>query len=416
VTISPALTTLTATTVRVQDPGPLLELLPRDGALAWVSDGEGLVGWGETARLEVAGPERFAEAQAWWGELLARTAVHDEVGLPGCGPVAFGSFAFDPVGGSSVLIVPEVVVGRRGGSWWVTTMVPAGQAASRPATRVAGPPAAPGPARFEPGARSATSWTELVAGVVERIAAGELSKVVLARDVEAHLREPLDVRWPLRRLAAAYPDCWTFAVDGLIGATPELLVRLDRGVATSRVLAGTIGSSDDTPFGAQAGALAGSAKQLEEHEYAVRSVADALVGHCASVEVPDQPFVLRLRNVMHLATVVTGVVADGSTSLGLVASLHPSAAVCGTPTADAMRIIREVEGLDRGRYAGPVGWVDARGDGEWGIALRCAEVDRDDPRRLRLFAGCGIVAGSEPDDELAESAAKLVPMRDALQG
>ena len=113
---------------------------------------------------------------------------------------------------------------------------------------------------------------------------------------------------------------------------------------------------------------------------------------------------------------IWGVVHDGATSLQLVASLHPSAAVCGAPTEVALELIRELEGMDRGRYAGPVGWLDASGDGEWGIALRCAEVDPQDPSRLRLFAGCGIVAGSQPLHELAESNAKLVPMRDALQG
>jgi menaquinone-specific isochorismate synthase len=131
--------------------------------------------------------------------------------------------------------------------------------------------------------------------------------------------------------------------------------------------------------------------------------------------VPETPFVLHLPNVMHLATDVAGVASDGSSSLALAASLHPSAAVCGTPTEVARELIRELEGMDRGRYAGPVGWIDASGDGEWGIALRCAQVDPTDPARMRLFAGCGIVAGSQPEAELAESAAKLLPMRDALQ-
>jgi menaquinone-specific isochorismate synthase len=417
VTISPALSLLTVTTVRVDDPGPLLELLPRDGALAWVSDGDGLVGWGEAARYEATGAERFADAQAWWRALAGGSSVSDEVGLPGSGLVAFGSFAFDPRGGSSVLIVPEVVVGQRAGTWWVTTVQADGAAPRSVAVpRPAEAPAAPGGVRFSDGARSSAGWTQIVGDVVGRIAAGEVGKVVLARDLEARLEEPLDVRWPLRRLAADYPGCWTFSVDGLVGATPELLVRLSAGVATSRVLAGTIRrSGDDARDVAQASALARSSKDLEEHEYAVRSVADALSPHCARVDVPASPYVLHLHNVMHLATHVTASVSDASSSLALVASLHPSAAVCGTPTEEALSVIREVEGLDRGRYAGPVGWMDASGDGEWGIALRCAELDPSDPRRLRLFAGCGIVAGSQPAEELAESAAKLVPMRDALE-
>jgi menaquinone-specific isochorismate synthase len=275
---------------------------------------------------------------------------------------------------------------------------------------------APGAVRFADGSRSSAGWTSVVADAVERIAAGDVAKVVLARDLEARTEEPLDVRWPLRRLAADYPECRTFAVDGLFGATPEVYVRLERGVATSRVLAGTIRRSGDSRRDVeQASSLARSSKDREEHEYAVRSVADALAPHCDAVDVPDEPFVLHLANVMHLATDVRATVGDGASSLTLVASLHPSAAVCGTPTAAAMGVIRDLEGLDRGRYAGPVGWTGADGDGEWGIALRCAEVDPDDPRRLRLFAGCGIVAGSQPEQELAESAAKLVPVRDALQ-
>jgi menaquinone-specific isochorismate synthase len=270
--------------------------------------------------------------------------------------------------------------------------------------------------RFSDGARTATDWTSVVAGVVERIQAGEVDKVVLARDLEAQLDEPLDVRWPLQRLAEGYPGCWTFSVDGLIGATPELLVRLEDGVATSLVLAGTLRRGDDRLGDAMQGsALSHSSKDLQEHAYAVRSVADSLAAHCTGVDVPTEPFLLHLKNVMHLASIVTAVVADGAGSLGLVESMHPSAAVCGTPTAAAMTVIREVEGLDRGRYAGPVGWMDASGDGEWGIALRCAELDLQDQCRLRLFAGCGIVAGSRPEAELAETAAKLVPMRDALQ-
>jgi menaquinone-specific isochorismate synthase len=254
-----------------------------------------------------------------------------------------------------------------------------------------------------------------VADAVRRISAGDLEKVVLARDLLAEVHAPLDPRWPLDRLAERYPGCWTFCVDGLLGATPELLVRRERGLVTSRVLAGTIQrSGDDARDLALAASLARSSKDLEEHEYAVRSVADVLTPSCSSMNVPEAPFVLHLPNVMHLATDITGVASGSATSLALAAALHPSAAVGGTPTAAALALIDEIEQLDRGRYSGPVGWIDRDGDGEWGIALRCAQVDPSDPSRLRLFAGCGIVAGSDPQAELAESVAKLVPMRDAL--
>ncbi len=412
-TSAPALALLTARTVRIDDPGPLLDLLPDTGALAWLTGPEGLVGWGEAARVELDGPDRFDHAQAWWRDLLGRSEVRDEVGLPGCGLLCFGSFAFDPSAASSVLVVPEVVVGHRDGVWWQTTVAAYGASPQPPARSPVRPP---GTARYADGALSSAAWGRVVDEAVQRIAAGQVAKVVLALDLEACLDEPLDVRWPLTRLASGYAGCRTCVVEGLLGATPEVLVRLEKGVATSRVLAGTIRRSGDAERDVlEAASLARSSKDLEEHEYAVRSVADALAAHCGSVDAPEEPFVLHLPNVMHLATDVTGVVADGSTSLALVASLHPSAAVCGTPTDAAMALIRELEGMDRGRYAGPVGWMDSTGDGEWGIALRCAEVDRDDPCRLRLFAGCGIVAGSRSQEELAESVAKLIPMRDALQ-
>jgi menaquinone-specific isochorismate synthase len=226
--------------------------------------------------------------------------------------------------------------------------------------------------------------------------------------------EDVDVRWPLRRLAETYPMCWTFHVDGLFGATPEMLVRRERGLVTSRVLAGTIRrTGDDARDLTLAATLARSSKDLEEHEYAVRSVADALSPYCLSMNVPEAPFVLHLPNVMHLATDVAGVIRDGGpvTSLELAAALHPSAAVGGTPADVATRLIQELEAMTRGRYAGPVGWMDASGDGEWGLALRSAEIDGP---VVRLFAGCGIVASSDPAAELAEAQAKFVPVRDAL--
>jgi len=424
VTTAPAAAPLVARTVPLPDPGPLLDLLPRRGGLAWVRRGEGLVGWGETLRLPTGGPGdgRFAQAEASWREMCRRAVVRDEVGLPGTGPVAFGSFAFSPSSpAGGVLVVPRVVVGRRGDQWWLTTTgtgsLPPGLAAAGVARSRRPEPAAPGTVTFADGALSAVGWQAAVADAVRRITAGALDKVVLARDLQARTEHPVDPRRLLGRLADRYPGCWTFSVDGLVGATPEMLVRREKGLVTSRVLAGTIRRSGNDAHDLELAArLARSSKDLEEHEYAVRSVAEALAPHCTSTNVPESPFVLHLANVMHLATDVTAVLADDTSSLGLAAALHPSAAVCGTPTSAAAALIERIEGMDRDRYAGPVGWMDAEGDGEWGIALRCARLDPDDEHRLRLFAGCGIVAGSDPRDELAESVAKLVPMREALSG
>ncbi len=409
--------TLVVRTVAIDDPGSagdLLRLLPAEAPLSWVRRGDGLVGWGSAARIDVAGPDQISTAQAAWAALVDRAVVRDEVGLPGTGPVAFGSFAFDPTTADGTLVVPSVLVGRRDGQTWLTT---AGATATRRTTvSVAAPVRTPGPVRYSAGALEPRGWADRVADAVAVIRSGGVDKVVLARDVVARTTDPLDVRWALDRLARRYDTCWTFCVDGLIGATPELLVRAERGLVTSRVLAGTIRrTGDDEADLARAGVLAHSSKDLEEHEYAVQSVAGALAPYCTSANVPDVPFVLSLPNVLHLASDITGVLASPTTgSLDLAAALHPSAAVCGTPAPAAADLIRQLEQMDRGRYAGPVGWTGADGDGEWGIALRSAQVDPTDPRTVRLFAGCGVVAASDPAAELAESEAKLEPMRYAL--
>lgn len=414
--------TLVGRTVAIDDPGALLSLLPETiGAKrvsSWVRHGEGLVGWGRALGLHTSGPQRFVQAQQWWQSVVDRAVIRDDIHLPGTGPVAFGSFSFSPGSpAGAMLVVPEVLVGRRGSQWWMTTIGVDSHLPGSFAPSVASPPAAPVDVTFADGALSGAQWSTVVASAVERINAGEMDKVVLARDLAVNAGSAIDPRWLLQRLAERYDTTWVFAVDGLLGATPELLVRLEKGLVTSRVLAGTIRrTGDDEHDLALAASLARSSKDLEEHEYAVRSVAEALAPHCSSINVPESPFVLHLSNVMHLATDVAGVLTDGATSLGLAASLHPSAAVCGTPTSAAASAIRELEQMDRARYGGPVGWIDAAGDGEWGIALRCGAYDEANQSKIRLFAGCGIVTGSEPASELAESDAKFVPMRDALGG
>jgi menaquinone-specific isochorismate synthase len=403
--------TLTVRTVRLDldAAAKLLDLVPADRPVTWLRNGDGLVGWGVAAEVRTHGDTRFADAAKWWSELTARADVHDEVNEPGTGMVSFGSFAFGDDPGDSVLVLPQVVVGRRGDLAWLTTV---GDVSVVPTPTEA--PAAPMAVSFADGALNGEQWMSAVADAVARISRGDLEKVVLARDLVATASEPIDVRWPLARLTEQYPMCWTFNVDGMFGATPEMLVRRERGLVTSRVLAGTIRrTGDDERDLALAATLARSSKDLEEHEYAVRSVADSLEPHCSSMNVPEAPFVLHLPNVMHLATDVAGVVHDAATvsSLQLAEALHPSAAVGGTPTLVATELITEIEGMARDRYAGPVGWMDASGDGEWGIALRSASISG---ATVRLFAGCGIVADSDPEAELAESQAKFVPVRDAL--
>ena len=394
----------------------LLDLLPATGGLAWVRNGEGIVGWGESARLVVRGRERFSRAQRWWAQVARAAKVDDSVDLCGSGLVSFSSFAFEPV--RSVVVVPHVVVGRKDGVTWVSVLSREDEAEADPflllSTR--DEPHPQGEITWEEGTQPAANWQRSVADAVDRINRGEVDKVVLARDVVAISSQPLDARNVLTRLAAGYPECWAFSVDGLIGATPELLVRRDDDEVTSRVLAGTVRrGQDQTADATLAEELMASDKERAEHEYAVSSVAQALANHCTDLDVPEEPTLLRLANVQHLATDVRGVLADAIPVLSLAASLHPTAAVCGTPTERAAALIRSLEGMDRGRYAGPVGWMDAEGDGEFGIALRCGEIDPDDQHRIRLFAGCGIVAGSDPVSEYNETKAKLEPMRRALE-
>lgn len=401
---------------RIPDPGDLVSLMPADAEapVSWLREGDGFVGWGTATAIQTQGTARFADAEQWWRGIVRDAVIRTEVDLPGSGLIGVGSFAFaaaSEAGGT--LHVPSVVVGRRNDVAWITTVGTAAELPVAPRLATGQCPASPTISEVSDGALTGVEWTTAVGAAVERIQSGALDKVVMARDVVVRSKTDIDPRFLLRNLSESYPNTWAYSVDGLIGATPEMLLRRQKGLVTSRVLAGTIRrTGDDEHDLALAASLARSSKDLEEHEYAVRSVADALSPHCSSMNVPESPFVLHLPNVMHLATDVAGVLHEDVSSLTLAASLHPSAAVCGTPTLAARDLIAELERMDRGRYAGPVGWLDATGDGEWGIALRCGELET--PSRMRLFAGCGIVAGSEPCSELRESDAKLVPMRQAL--
>ena len=416
---SPAAAARTATTVRSDDAAALLDRLPAAGALSWVRRGEGMVGRGEAARLEVTGPHALTEAAEWWAAYTDELNVDDDLGIPGSGPVLFASIAFDQVAGTSVFVVPEITVGRRDGVGWISTI---GDVDPRdvPAALPPGPDdAAPLRLRYADGALDPATWCAAVATAVQRIGAGELAKVVLARDLLVSADVPLDPRRLLRRLAARFPDCWTFAVDGLLGATPELLLRRTGRRLSARVLAGTAPRGAGADDRRLAEALLGSAKDRAEHALAVDSLVRALEPYCTTLDAPAEPELLTLANVRHLATDVAGTQRrrgprGGAGLLELIGAVHPTAAVCGTLTPDAAAVIAELEGMDRGRYAGPVGWLDARGDGEFGLALRCAELVGDDS--ARLFAGCGIVAGSDPSAELAETQSKFAAFQAALEG
>ena len=402
------------TTVRLGDHLPLLEILPDSNPLAWVRGGEGLVGWGVYATKTVTGPNRFAEARAWWEKQLENFVVTNSVHGSGTGPVLFASFSFSP-NDESVLVIPNIVVGNKKDKSWITWIGSEQQPILNSSPDFVQNAQMQWSNQTDSESKSESEWKEKVSTAVGRIKEGSLAKVVLARDLTFRSEKDIDPRPILLKLASEYPTTWTYCVDGFVGATPELLLRLSRGMLTSRVLAGTISKTgDDSKDLALAASLARSSKDLAEHEYAVRSVADAIEPFCTSINVPDSPFVLHLANVMHLATDVTGAIAETLAHVDaftILEQLHPSAAVCGTPRPAAAELITEIEGMSRGRYAGPIGWIDAAGDGELGIALRGGEIKGN---TIRIFAGCGIVEESDPEVELAETKAKFAPMRSAL--
>lgn len=405
---------LRATTVAIDDPGPLKAFLPETGpSTAFVRKGEGFVGLGEIARFET---DRLEAADVWWDEISQQIDHDSELpGEFGTGPIAVGSFTFDPDRSEerSVVTVPQVIIGRRGGVSWLTRLAPGREGMVLPPRGE--PTRAPSNLRRLESSMSEEVWQEIVGAVVNLIRAEQVHKVVLARDLRVAADAAFDLRHLLGQLMEKYPMTWAYLVDGMIGATPELLLRREGSLVTSRVLAGTVWRDHESvdPV-AKAAELSRSQKDISEHEFAVDSVAQALQPYCSAMNVPESPSVLRLPNVMHLATDITGVVRQGISSMALAAALHPSAAVCGTPRHDALDVISEFESLDRGRYAGPVGWTNTDGDGEWAIALRGGHVRPSTPNEIQLFAGAGLVADSDPANELAETGAKFVPMLQAL--
>jgi menaquinone-specific isochorismate synthase len=390
---------------------PLLGLLgerPELERFAFVKGEEGAVGWGVAARLNVGtGPGRFIRTR----DLLEAT-------VSGTDAVGFASFSFDEGDASSVVVIPKTVIARREGRTLQISVARRGQKAEHPS----GPASAARTSSPQPRARARyagstvrdDAWLDAVATAVRAIDTSDYAKVVLARDLHMWSRTPFDVPAILEALAERFPSCMTFLVDHLLGASPELLLRRSGAQITSRVLAGTaaraVDAGEDERLGA---ALLASEKDLWEHDLALRSAVDALSPVCTALEVPDRPSLVRLDNVQHLGSDLTGTLdaAVDSHVLALLERLHPTAAVGGAPRDAALQAIRDLEGMSRGRYAGPVGWFTSDGDGEFAIALRCAEIRGD---RARLFAGAGIVAGSLPEAELTETWLKLRAMTGVL--
>ncbi len=359
-----------------------------------------IVGIGERARWTASGPNRFAELNEHWTRALNTIS-------PSLRPhvIALGSGQFDP-NGEAQLVVPRTAIVRRGRDVTVVT--------------IGDQTGIPEPTRRSVGAAPVVEWPHIDSVYRERVRAAlsrldaEFGKVVVARAITGEVVRPGDERAPLQRLTGEYPDTHIFALDGLWGASPETLVKVDRRRISARVLAGSAARGWDAAADtAAAVALSNSPKDLEEHRYAVTSVINALAPHCRTIVGAKNPFTLRLSNVWHLASDIVGVLGTRSTVFDLVDSLHPTAAVAGVPTDRALATIAEIEAIPRGRYAGPIGWVDGAGNGEWAIALRCAQW-RDS--QIVAHAGAGIIDGSDPESEFAETELKFRPIRDALAG
>lgn len=399
-------------TTRIPDPGPLVSLLDGHSPLLWRRRGFGISGHGVAVRLEFSGPGRMADAAQAWRDIVAAARVTDPLGLPGTGLVALGSFTFaSDSAQSSVLIVPSLVIARSGANCWLTRIGTA--ELPPPVLPAVAPLGAQFNAELEPGMMTPEAYCTAVEAAVSRIRGQELSKVVVARDLVGTAPAGADLRHVIAALAGGYPDCWTYAIDGFIGSSPETLVSVRDGSVTSRVLAGSAARGLDANSDLDAAsALATSAKDQDEHEFAVQNVLSSLRPHSPGVTASEVPFTLKLPNLWHLASDVEGTLVDGSSSLDLLSSLHPTAAVAGTPTAAALFVIEQLEPFDRGRYAGPVGWIGADGDGEWAIALRSAQTSPDGT--VTAWAGAGIVTGSNPDHELVETRMKFRPIVEAF--
>jgi menaquinone-specific isochorismate synthase len=376
---------------------------------AFIYEKQGLIGWGEALRLEATGPNRILELDAKWREVASQAEITDEVNLSGSGLISFGSIAFsDHSKTTSVLVIPQVTVGKRDGALWLTTV----NISEADALKLINLESVFTSAHFEPGHISSEQYKLNVDKALEAISSKNIEKVVLARDLKAQVSKDFNINPALRKLEKKFDTCFIYSVAGLFGASPELLVKVYHSEFSARVLAGTAGRGTDPGVDQAIGsALNESPKNRAEHKYAIDSLVTSLKVFSEEITVDQEPFSIALPNLWHLASDVKATLNSDSTSLQVVSALHPSAAVAGTPRDKALEVIEQIENVDRGRYAGPVGWLGADGDGVWAIALRGAQLDNG---TLTAFAGCGIVAGSDPQAELDEAVLKFKPIVDAL--
>lgn len=406
-----------------------------------------LVGAGTALAIETNGPGRFEDAAATWKQLHDEALLYDLTGNPAGiaahGPALFGGFSFDQQRPATALwknfpgglfILPRLLFTQHSGRATLTfsSMIRANDDLDRLANalkaelahlkrRIDSLPDLPNLDSLEAqerhyqgyptrDLRPAASWKELVEQAIHAIQRGKYAKIVLAREVEVvPARQSFTPETILQHLRQSYPGANVFAFQRgkstFIGATPERLVHAHDGTLHTMALAGSaprgISEEEDNRLGSE---LLQSAKNRQEHAIVEASLRKALTPLCSKLWIADTPELLRLKNIQHLQTAIVGELRPEHSLLETLAALHPTPAVGGSPTEEALAFIRQYEGLDRGWYAGPIGWIDLQGNGEFAVALRSALLE---PERARLFAGCGIVADSDPEAEYAESCLKL---------
>ena len=378
--------------------------IARDDGFLFVRNGTGIAGRGVAARIAVEAGPAF---------LAAIEHLDESAGAgsgPGAGPLAIGWVPFTP-GAPGELVVPAVVVGKGPeGRHWVTTIDGAEEELAPP--RPSEPSAAA--YRIEP-VTPVEQYLEAVRAARDAVRDGGLTKAVIAREIAVLADRPIDRHSVLHRLKASFGSSYRFAVDGFVGASPELLVEVEGPDVRSRPLAGTAPRTGDVERDAEiAEALVASTKNQVEHRVVIDVVHDTLLPWCSYLDWEPDPSIVTVANVQHLGTRIEGRLSSPPPSvLELVRALSPTPALGGHPRDEALALIAKVEGVERDRYGGAVGWVDAAGNGTWAVAIRCAELS-DDRCRARLHAGGGIVADSDPLTELAETQAKFQAMLSAL--
>lgn len=370
-----------------------------DGHL-FVRDGVGIAGRGVAARVPVG------------DAVAALAAIEHDDRVGGVRPVALGVVPFTP-GSPASLVIPAVTVGKDAdGRRWVTVVDDSPLVDELVVT------GRPAPRAQEFTVRPLTPVDRYLAAVTaarDAVRDGSLTKAVIAREVEVASPDPIDVHAVLLRLKATFGRSHRYSVDGFIGASPELLVEVRGHAVRSHPLAGTTPRTGDPDTDRRAAAeLLASEKNQIEHRVVIDMIHDTLLPWCSYLDWEPEPSIVTVANVQHLGTAMEGQLSDPRPDvLELVAALSPTPALGGFPRAEALALIDRVEGFDRGRYGGAVGWVDSAGDGTWAVAIRCAELSAD-RRTARLVAGGGIVADSEPLAELAETQAKLQAMLSAI--